>query len=305
MMNMAHKSSVPSQGIVGRPAFGGYVNAGNPLLTALFNSSTVGVAICDRQLRFRAINDALASMNGIPAKKHLGKTIHAVLGSAAAKIQPAFDHVFATGQPLSDVEVIAELPTRGTIGHWSESYFPIKDQTGEVREVGAVVLELTRGKELEASLSRLTDKLVRVNSRIARPFASATAGSADLLENCLVDARNIWHLLQAAPSLAAVPPGHLAKFLRVNRADAAQNQTLDFASVYPVQCESGVNPLSSREHEVFALLARGNTNKEIAAVLTISIRTVETHRARIMLKLDLHSVTDLVLYALRNHLIQP
>lgn len=273
------------------------------MLTALFNSSTVGVAICDRQLRFRAINDALASMNGIPAKEHLGQTIHAVLGSAAAKIQPAFDHVFATGQPLSNVEVIAELPTRGTVGHWSESYFPIKDRAGEVREVGVVVLELTRGKELEASLRRLTDKLLRVNSGIARPFVSATAGSAELLENCLSDARAIWQLLQAAPSLAAVPPPHLTKFLRITSADAAQ--TLNFASAYPVQCEAGADPLSSREHEVFALLARGNTNKEIAAVLNISIRTVETHRARIMHKLDLHSVTDLVLYALRNHLIQP
>ena len=283
----------PAQGMAGQSAFAGYLNAGDPLLTALFNSSAVGVAICDRQLRFRAINGALASMNGIPAKDHLGETIHAVLGGAAAKIQPAFDHVFATGQPLSNVEVTAKLPARGTIGHWSESYFPIKDRAGEVREVGVVVLELTRGKELEASLRRLTDKLLRVNSRIARPFASATAGSAELLENCLSDARAISHLLQSPPLLSAVRPPHLAEFLCITPANAGQT------------FESGANPLSSREHEVFALLAQGNTNKEIAAVLTISIRTVETHRARIMQKLDLHSVTDLVLYALRNHLIQP
>ena len=279
--------------MVGQPASVSYVSPGDSLLAALFNSSAVGVAICDRQLRFRAINGSLASMNGIPAKDHLGETIHAVLGGAAAKIQPAFDHVFATGQPLSNVEVTAKLPARGTIGHWSESYFPIKDQAGEVREVGVVVLELTRGKELEASLRRLTDKLLRVNSRIARPFASATAGSVELLENCLSDARAISHLLQSPPLLSAVRPPHLAEFLCITPANAGQT------------FESGANPLSSREHEVFALLAQGNTNKEIAAVLTISIRTVETHRARIMQKLDLHSVTDLVLYALRNHLIQP
>jgi PAS domain S-box-containing protein len=120
------------------------------LLSALFRSSTVGVAICDRQFRFRAINDALAAMNGIPAAAHLGKTIHAVLGSAAAKVQPAFEHVFATGQPLSNVEVIAELPSRGAIGHWNRSYFPIKDHTGQVQEVGAIVLELTKRNEIEA-----------------------------------------------------------------------------------------------------------------------------------------------------------
>jgi two-component system, sensor histidine kinase and response regulator len=64
----------------------------------------VGLAICDRQLRYGAVNDALASMSGIPAENHLGKTIHAVLGGAAAKIQPAFEHVFATGQALSNLQ---------------------------------------------------------------------------------------------------------------------------------------------------------------------------------------------------------
>src|ERR1700680_4247315 len=99
------------------------------LLSALFSSSTVGVAICDLQLRFRAINEALASMNGLPASAHLGKTIHAVLGSAAAKIQPAFEHVFATGQPLSNFEVNAQLPKRGGGGHSNGSCVPLKDPT--------------------------------------------------------------------------------------------------------------------------------------------------------------------------------
>ncbi len=70
------------------------------LLSALFHSSMVGVGILDRQFRFRAINDALASMNGIPASEHIGKTIYAVLGSAAAKVQPAFQQVFESGEPI-------------------------------------------------------------------------------------------------------------------------------------------------------------------------------------------------------------
>src|SRR5437868_12342395 len=70
------------------------------LLSTLYKSSTVGVAICDRHLRFRAINDTLASMNGIPAADHIGKTIHAVLGSAAAKVQPLMKQVLATGEPV-------------------------------------------------------------------------------------------------------------------------------------------------------------------------------------------------------------
>jgi DNA-binding CsgD family transcriptional regulator len=52
------------------------------------------------------------------------------------------------------------------------------------------------------------------------------------------------------------------------------------------------------------LLAEGKTNKEVAALLGISVKTTETHRAHIMAKLDLHSVSDLVRYAIRNHIIE-
>jgi DNA-binding NarL/FixJ family response regulator len=62
--------------------------------------------------------------------------------------------------------------------------------------------------------------------------------------------------------------------------------------------------LTSREREIVQLLAEGWSNKEVAATLHISIKTVETHRARIMAKLDLHSITDLVRYAIRNRIIE-
>ncbi len=61
--------------------------------------------------------------------------------------------------------------------------------------------------------------------------------------------------------------------------------------------------LTPRQRETIQLLAEGKSNKEVAAVLQISVKTVETHRANIMLKLDLHSVTDLVHYAIRNEIV--
>jgi two-component system, NarL family, response regulator NreC len=62
--------------------------------------------------------------------------------------------------------------------------------------------------------------------------------------------------------------------------------------------------LSDREREVFQLIAEGKANKEIAALLSISPSTVETHRARIMEKLDLHSAAEIVLYAVRRGVIR-
>ena len=62
--------------------------------------------------------------------------------------------------------------------------------------------------------------------------------------------------------------------------------------------------LSPREREVVQLIAEGRANKEVADMLHISVKTVETHRAKIMEKLDAHSVSDLVRYAIRNGLVQ-
>src|SRR5262245_33907807 len=62
-------------------------------------------------------------------------------------------------------------------------------------------------------------------------------------------------------------------------------------------------PLTSREREVLRLLADGKSNKEIGVLLKISTRTVETHRARVMRKLGLHSMNQLVRYAIRHRII--
>lgn len=60
-----------------------------------------------------------------------------------------------------------------------------------------------------------------------------------------------------------------------------------------------------REREIIRLLAEGKTNKEIAADLGITLRTVETHRGRVMMKMGLHSLTDLIHYAIRNKIVIP
>ena len=62
--------------------------------------------------------------------------------------------------------------------------------------------------------------------------------------------------------------------------------------------------LSEREREIFQLIAEGKANKEIAHILSISPSTVETHRARIMEKLDVHSAAEILLYAVRRGVIR-
>ncbi|NOX61728.1 MAG: response regulator transcription factor [Chloroflexi bacterium] len=63
--------------------------------------------------------------------------------------------------------------------------------------------------------------------------------------------------------------------------------------------------LTPREREVLVLVAQGYTNNEIADILYISPKTVDVHRTRMMNKLDLHNVAEIVRYAVRRHLIDP
>jgi DNA-binding NarL/FixJ family response regulator len=65
----------------------------------------------------------------------------------------------------------------------------------------------------------------------------------------------------------------------------------------------GGSNLTSREREVLQLLAEGKTTKEVAVALGLSVKTADTHRSNIMRKLELHSVSELVLYAVRNNIV--
>lgn len=67
---------------------------------------------------------------------------------------------------------------------------------------------------------------------------------------------------------------------------------------------TAASPLSGREREVLQMLAEGKSTKETADILSISIKTVETHRKQIMDKLDLHSIAELTKYAIREGLTQ-
>ena len=72
----------------------------------------------------------------------------------------------------------------------------------------------------------------------------------------------------------------------------------------PASGEMRTNHLTSREREIVQLVSEGRSSKEVASSLGISVKTVETHRANIMGKLDIHSVSELVRYAVRNEIVE-
>jgi DNA-binding NarL/FixJ family response regulator len=99
-------------------------------------------------------------------------------------------------------------------------------------------------------------------------------------------------LLAAIESLAVHRPFFTAKV----------SETL--LESYLTKAGTAENVLSSRERGVIQLIAEGNSNKQIANILNISVKTVETHRAAAMRKLNLTSAAALVRYAIRNKIIE-
>jgi two-component system response regulator NreC len=74
---------------------------------------------------------------------------------------------------------------------------------------------------------------------------------------------------------------------------------------YHSKSEQPKNPLTARERQVLQLVAEGKSSKDVASLLGISVKTAESHRTRLMQKLDIHETASLVRYAVRHGIVQP
>jgi len=207
------------------------------LHTAL-DDSKVGVIICDRRFRYKALNRSVAEIHNVPIEGLLGHTFHQALGRLAEKVVPLWERVFTTGQPLTYFEVTGQLPKRSSAARWIEKIFPLRDCKGRITQIGGFVIEVPQ-----------------------TPIPNAPPSS----------------------------PTHDAISAAGNQSSSPGRRQRAF--------------LSQRELDVLRLLAAGKSSKEISSVLVISVRTVETYRARLMLKLDANSIVDLVRYAIRNRIV--
>ena len=224
------------------------------LFDALGNSP-IGIAICNRRLRFVAVNRKLAEINNIPPDEHPGRCVHEIVGSLASTVKARLEQVFSTGQPLYNAELIGRLGASPYLRHWLENYFPIRDDRGRVMQVGVLLISFPG---------------LRPRAEPNPALSVSTALAA-------------WHssLLIRTAEQVNVSQAHGA-----SNVDQRQSQTL-----------------TARETDVLRLLAIGASSKEASARLAISVKTVETYRGRLMLKLHATSVAHLVHYAIRHRFV--
>lgn len=137
------------------------------LLPAFAQTPHLGLAVVDREMRYRVVNPALVDMTGVPAEARLGRTIREALGRVADHIEPSFHRVLSTGQPQWNLQISATLPTRAVSGSWNGNLFPIKDTSGLVKQVAMLVVDMTAEKQLEQrnfDLNRLETRCRQLES---------------------------------------------------------------------------------------------------------------------------------------------
>ena len=293
-------------------------NAMNSIATYL-DSSSVGVALYDQRRDCKAVNAALTRMVNATASASAGKTIYEIIWKGAPELETIFQRVWESGNSFSNLPLTARFPAGAESARWLVNLFPVKDETGQIRLVAATFFEVTRRSSVELHFSRLKTMFKTAVPGPSNPygeeFMQLSARTFNLVKQSvellrcsmslrrhLSEARIRNRLMRPAQFLSGTQRRKSA--LRLSRprptSEVAPSLplTTTFESEIPTSCPT------PRERQVLYLLADGKSSKEIGAVLEISTRTVEFYRARIMLKLDLHSTAALVRYAIRNKIVE-
>jgi two-component system cell cycle sensor histidine kinase/response regulator CckA len=119
---------------------------------AVYASAPIGLAVLDRELRWVAINDRLAAINGYPVEAHIGRTRRELIPSVAEQTDDLLRDVIATGEPADRLEINAGIPGVPGMRDWLVSYYPVRDADGTVTGVSSAVVDITDLKQMEARL---------------------------------------------------------------------------------------------------------------------------------------------------------
>jgi PAS domain S-box-containing protein len=158
------------------------------VVDAFFGAAPVGLAFMDTNFRFVRVNEALATINGLPAEEHFGRSLRDVLGDErAAEIEAHHRRVLESGEAILDLPVVGESAAEpGEPRNWLVSYYPVRDATDETIGVGVVITDVTEREQAraaaEAANARLS-VLAEASQQLAGnlDYETTLANLADLL----------------------------------------------------------------------------------------------------------------------------
>jgi PAS domain S-box-containing protein len=135
-------------------------------LNAIYDTAPVGLCFVDRELRYVRVNDVLAASNGLPASEHIGRTIREIIPDLASKVEPMYTSVFASGDPIQNIELDSLASVEPWAGHvWNVSMSPLKDKAGQILGCNVVVQDITLLKKAEAALRQLSTQLIQIQDQ--------------------------------------------------------------------------------------------------------------------------------------------
>lgn len=275
----------------------------NFLIAGIFNAPSVGLAVFDTQARVVMSNPAFAFMlANSSAASCVGKTIRELLGDSVEELEHAIKQVWETGQIEPDIDVLVRMPNKGLGRHWLFNLIRVKDETKGQDQVLAITTETSHQRRVEqylltlmADISWIRDKISKdpMGLQNRREIFQSPGERVGLLGAFLEELRNFSAMLRGE---AITPPE------RIETVGSQLEPAKHGMETRGARANKFVT-LSRREKEVLGLVASGMVSKEIAPRLSVTVRTVDTYKARLRLKLDLHSTTELVLYAVRNRIV--
>lgn len=240
-----------------------------------------------------------------------------ILGIPVPRFRQWLQTVWDSGLGLREQRLTVQ-PPGGDEKHWLVDFFPAAVAAGAVRLVGVAFSNATAHTKIADKLQRFSR--CAPNGRNGAPpdpweCSPMPAGCLELIRQTtrllsrsmalrrLVSEMRVSSSLSGQAMLTSGDLGHALHGWR-NAPVPDYDPAEDLKNTPVVECWSGFNAPSPRELQVVRFLADGLSNKEIAAALRLSIRTVETYRSRLMSKMKVHSVAEVVRYAIRNNLIQ-
>lgn len=282
--------------------------------------ATTPLAVFDSQSRCRASNSAFTLMTGALHQQCLGKTIRDIFGADVPELESALRRVQKTGICLQDQKIAATPMNSREKKQWLVDLLPVSVDAKRVGMVIAAFAEVTAISKIERRLLCLTLDSLPNETDCFPPDASSCSPSPesylDLMQRTV---RLLRHSVVLRRTFSEVRLAHSLRASNLRRMKHDSTDGLAVVKSSPLlqnppsngrpatrapEALNGFNRPSPRELQVVRFLAEGRSNKEIAFALHLSIRTIETYRARLMSKLKVHSAAEIVRYAIRNRFIQ-